>query len=126
MFERLVHLSLRQSPLLHLQVLQLAARVQAIHLRIVQRDVHLLHTPHVWRDIDVEAVRHERPTRVCAGEKVIAPSGSVVSAPSGDIVDGAVDGEEDGLIGVGITAVVGFQICICVLLWSGLCICFSK
>jgi hypothetical protein len=106
--------------LLLLQDLQLATCVEGVDLRIIQRDIHVLHPSHIRRDIDVKAVRHERATRVRPGEEVIAAAGSVVATPGRDIVDGPVDREEDRLGEIRVRAIVGPQVAICVLFWSGL------
>lgn len=116
--QRIMGLFLRLPPLLLLQRLQLPRCVQRIDFAVVERDEHLFHAAHVGRDIDVETVRYEGPRCVGACEEVVGAAGAVVATAGGDIVDCAVDGEEDGDVGVGVGAVEGFEVRICVLFWS--------
>jgi hypothetical protein len=96
MLQSIMHLPLRLPPLLILQHLQISLRIQPIHLRIIPRDIHLLHAPQIRVSILVETAGDERTRGICAGEEVVGAVGAVVATPGRDVVDGAVDGEEDG------------------------------
>jgi hypothetical protein len=96
MFQRIKHLLLRLPPLLILQHLQIPLRIQTINLRVIFRDIHLLHTSKIWVPIDIETASDECARGIGASEEVIGAVGTVVSTTGRDVVDSAVDGEEDG------------------------------
>lgn len=69
---------------------------------------------HIRRNVLGEAARHKGTAGVRAGKEVVSPARPVVFAAGCDIIHGAIDGEEDGFLGVG--AIVVLQLGVGVLL----------
>jgi len=106
MLQLLMHLPPRLPPLPLLRNLQLRLRIKSINLRIIMRYEHLLHTSHIRTNIRTETPCHKSSRGVRAGEEMVRSAWAVMSSAFGDIIDCAVDGEEDGEVGIG--SVVGF------------------
>lgn len=89
--ESLIDLLLRLLPLLRLQISQLLRRVKIIYLRIIKRDEHLLHAPHIRSAVFFEAIRDKASGGIGTCEEMVGAAWAVVSGASGHIVDRAVD-----------------------------------
>lgn len=96
-----IDLLLGLAPFLLPQYLELGLAPVAVHLRVIKRQVHVLHTAHVGRSVLSEAAGDETAGGINASEDVVRAAGAVDTRAGGDVVDGAVDGEVDGLGWVG-------------------------
>ena len=91
--DTLLDLRLGIAPLLLLQLLQRAAAVLAVDVRVVLGQVHQLGAAQVGRDVLGEAARHEGARGVDAAEGGVGAARPVEAPAVGDVVNGAVDGE---------------------------------
>lgn len=99
--QRVISLLLGLAPLLLLQYLKLGLAPVPVHVRVVERQVHVLDSAHVGCAVLGEAASDKATGGIDAGKDVVGSAGAVDTRAGGDVVYGAIDGKVDGLGRVG-------------------------